>query len=75
VLTSRTIVEFVKDCRAQGKCVIFSTHIMGEVARVCDRLAIVHKGRIQFAGTLADLKARAGDDLESAFLSVLDHAA
>jgi ABC-type Na+ transport system ATPase subunit NatA len=43
--------------------------------RVCDRLAIVHKGRIQFAGTLADLKARAGDDLESAFLSVLDHAA
>ncbi|MHC5209979.1 MAG: ABC transporter ATP-binding protein [Planctomycetota bacterium] len=75
VLTSRTIVEFVQDCRTRGKCVIFSTHIMGEVSRVCDRLAIVHKGRIQFSGTLADLKAREGEDLEAAFLSVLDHAA
>ncbi|MBI3857953.1 MAG: ATP-binding cassette domain-containing protein [Planctomycetes bacterium] len=38
VLKSRTIVNLVKDCRTQGKCVIFSTHIMGEVSRLCDRL-------------------------------------
>src|SRR5262245_27489301 len=72
VLTSRTIVDLVKDCRAQGKCVIFSTHIMGEVSRLCDRLAIVHKGKVQFSGTLAELRGRAGDDLEQAFISVLE---
>jgi sodium transport system ATP-binding protein len=75
VLTSRTIVDFVQDCRTRGKCVIFSTHIMGEVSRLCDRLAIVHKGRVQFLGTLAELRARAGDDLEQAFIHVLEQSA
>jgi sodium transport system ATP-binding protein len=75
VLTSRTIVEFVRDCRARGKCVVFSTHIMGEVSRLCDRLAIVHKGRVQFLGTLEELRARSGADLEQAFIDVLEHAA
>ncbi len=72
VLTSRTIVDLVKDCRTQGKCVIFSTHIMGEVSRLCDQLAIVHRGRVQFSGTLAELRSRAGADLEEAFISVLE---
>lgn len=72
VLASRTIVDFVRDARARGRCVVFSTHIMGEVARLCDRLAIIHKGRVQFAGTLAELRARAGDDLEEAFLAILE---
>jgi sodium transport system ATP-binding protein len=75
VLTSRTIVDFVRDSRARGKCVIFSTHIMGEVSRLCDRLAIVHKGRVQFLGTLEELRLRAGDDLEQAFITVLEQAA
>ncbi|HTE04965.1 MAG TPA: ATP-binding cassette domain-containing protein [Planctomycetota bacterium] len=75
VLASRTIVEFVKECRTRGKCVIFSTHIMGEVSRLCDRLAIVHKGRVQFLGTLPELRARAGDDLEEAFIAILEQAA
>ena len=75
ILTSRTIVEFVKDCRRQGKCVIFSTHIMGEVSRLCDRLAIVHHGHVQFIGTLDELRARTGEDLEQAFITVLERPA
>jgi len=75
ILTSRTIVEFVKDCRRQGKCVIFSTHIMGEVSRLCDRLAIVHHGRVQFVGSLDELRARTGADLEQAFITVLEQPA
>lgn len=75
ILTSRTIVEFVQDCRRQGKCVIFSTHIMGEVSRLCDRLAIVHHGRIQFIGSLDELRARTGADLEQAFITVLERPA
>ena len=74
VLASRTIVEFVRNCRQQGKCVIFSTHIMGEVARLCDRLAIIHKGKVQFDGTLPALRERAGDDLEEAFIRILEEA-
>ncbi len=74
ILASRTIVEFVQDYRARGKCVIFSTHIMGEVSRLCDRLAIVHKGRVQFLGTLPELRERAGADLEQAFLTVLEQS-
>ncbi|GJM20240.1 MAG: sodium ABC transporter ATP-binding protein [Planctomycetota bacterium] len=74
VLASRTIVEFVRDCRERGRCVIFSTHIMGEVSRLCDRLAIIHKGRVQFLGTLAELRAAHGDDLEEAFVAVLEQS-
>ena len=75
VLASRTIIDFVRSCRQQGKCVVFSTHIMAEVARLCDRLAIIHKGRMQFVGTLAEFKQGAGEDLEEAFLRVLERAA
>jgi sodium transport system ATP-binding protein len=75
VLASRTIIDFVRDCRQQGKCVVFSTHIMAEVARLCDRLAIIHKGHVQFLGTLEEFKRGAGEDLEEAFLRVLERAA
>jgi len=74
VLASRTIVEFVRRCREEGRCVIFSTHIMGEVARLCDRLAIIHKGRVQFLGTLDALKEQSGQDIEEAFVDVLEHS-
>jgi sodium transport system ATP-binding protein len=75
VLAARTIIDFVRRCRGEGKCVVFSTHIMADVARVCDRLAIIHKGRVQFIGTLAEFRQDAGDDLEEAFLRVLERAA
>jgi sodium transport system ATP-binding protein len=77
VLAARTIIEFVHRCRAEGKCVVFSTHIMAEVARLCDRLAIIHQGRLQFLGTLAEFRAHAGadEDLEQAFLRVLERVA
>ncbi len=74
VLASRTIVEFVRRCREEGRCVIFSTHIMGEVSRLCDRLAIIHKGRVQFLGTLDELRERSGQDVEEAFVQVLETA-
>ena len=74
VLASRTIVDFVRRCREEGRCVIFSTHIMGEVSRLCDRLAIIHLGRVQFLGTLDELRDRSGQDIEEAFVHVLEHS-
>ena len=75
VLAARTIVEFIRRSRGEGKCVVFFTHIMGEVSRLCDRLGIIHAGRMQFEGSLDELRATAGDDLEEAFVAILDRAA
>jgi len=74
VLAARTIVNFIRKSREEGKCVIFSTHIMGEVSRLCDHLAVIHKGRLQFDGTLTEFRAAMGQDLEEAFVSILEQA-
>jgi ABC-2 type transport system ATP-binding protein len=64
--------------RAQaGKTVFFSTHVMEVAEKMCDRLAIINKGRIVFTGTLAELKTLQGSDtsLESLFLELVDNEA
>ncbi len=73
VLTSRTIVDFVKDCRARGKCVLFSTHIMDEVEKLCDRVGVIHDGELLACESLAELKARAQSGrVEDAFVSLVE---
>jgi len=67
VLTSRTIVQFVRRCREEGRTVLLSTHIMSEVEKLCDRVAIIHRGRVRFQGTVPELRAGFGHDLEDAF--------
>ena len=46
VMTARTIVKFVRDCRNRGKTVIYSTHVMSEVEKLCDTIGIIHGGRL-----------------------------
>ena len=46
VLVAQTFLEFVEAARDEGRCVIYSTHIMSEVERLCDRLAVIHHGRL-----------------------------
>src|SRR5208282_2022372 len=60
VLTARTVLGFIRECGQRGKTVIFSTHVMSEVEKLCDSIAIIHGGRILAAGTLAQLGQRAG---------------
>ena len=73
VLTARTVVHFIRDCRARGKTVIFSTHTMREAEKLCDTIAIIHQGRIMAEGTLAQLRAQTGaQDLEDVFVSVVE---
>lgn len=72
VVTSRAIVEFIREARSHGKCVIFSTHIMHEAAKLCDRIAILHAGRIRRVGTLSDFRSWYGqDDLDDIFVNVI----
>jgi sodium transport system ATP-binding protein len=72
VMTARAIVRFVRDCRARGKTVIYSTHIMSEVEKLCDVVGIIHDGRLLAEGTPAELRARFGEnDLEEVFVKAV----
>jgi sodium transport system ATP-binding protein len=55
VLVARALLKTVAELREQGKCVLFSTHIMREAEKLCDRLAIVHRGQILAEGELEEL--------------------
>ncbi|MCX8103944.1 MAG: ATP-binding cassette domain-containing protein [Candidatus Bipolaricaulota bacterium] len=73
VMTARQVRQFIKECRRPDKCVIFSTHIMSEVERLCDRIAIIHKGRLAAVGTLSELRQRSGqEDLEEIFVELVE---
>lgn len=72
VMTSRAIVRFVRDCRDRGKTVIYSTHIMSEVEKLCDVVGIIHDGRLLAEGTPAALRIRyAEQDIEEIFVKVV----
>jgi sodium transport system ATP-binding protein len=73
VIASRTIAKFIRECRDAGKTVIFSTHVMSEVEKLCDRIAIIHDGKLLAEGSLPDLRARYGlQDLEEIFVRVVE---
>ena len=73
VLTSRTIIEWIRDCRNTGKTVIFSTHIMGEVSLLSDDLGIIHNGKLCFNDSFENFKVKFGQhSLEGAFISILE---
>ena len=76
VLTARTVLGFIRECGQRGKTVIFSTHVMSEAEKLCDSIAIIHGGRILADGTLAHLRARAGEErLEDVFIKVVEEHA
>ncbi len=72
VLVARALLDIVSNLREAGKCIIFSTHIMREVERLCDRVAILYHGRILASGTLDELSERYGEsDFEELFFQLL----
>ena len=72
IVTAQTVMEFIESCRSQGKTLIFSTHIMSEVERLCDRIGVIHGGKLVALGTQEEL--REGRPLETAFLSLVGYA-
>jgi sodium transport system ATP-binding protein len=72
VMAIRNLREMLLDLKRQGRCVLFSSHVMQEVAALCDRVVIIGHGRLLAEGTLAEIRARSGaESLEEAFLKVL----
>jgi len=75
VLVARAVLRFIGELRDRGKTVLFSTHSMQEVAKLCDRLAIIYKGRLQASGTPDDLLHEYGQpDIEELFFHLIERA-
>ncbi len=72
VLVARALIQTIAELRDHGKCVIFSTHIMREAERLCDRIAIMHRGKILTQGTVDELRERhSEEDLEELFFRLI----
>ena len=72
VMTTRALRGFLRGLRDEGRCVIFSSHIMQEVAALCDRIVIIAHGTVMAAGSADELRAQTGEDnLEDAFVKVI----
>ena len=72
VMSTRALRDYVRGLRSAGRSVVLSTHIMQEVAALCDRIVIIAKGEVAADGTAAELLARTGcDSLEDAFVRLI----
>ncbi|MGH8206626.1 MAG: ATP-binding cassette domain-containing protein, partial [Steroidobacteraceae bacterium] len=76
VMSTRSMREFLRGLKAQGRCVLFSTHVMQEVAALCDHIVIIARGRVVADGTPDALRERARESsLEEAFVQLIGSAA
>lgn len=72
VLVARALLETVAELRDGGKCIVYSTHIMREAEKLCDRIAILHRGTILTEGTLEEVRERHGQhDIEELFFQLI----
>lgn len=72
VMSTRALRQYIRDLRAEGHSVVLSTHIMQEVAALCDRIVIIAKGEVAADGTAEELLERSGcTSLEDAFVKLI----
>ncbi|QSQ22379.1 ATP-binding cassette domain-containing protein [Pyxidicoccus parkwayensis] len=72
VMSTRAVRTLLRRLKAEGRCVVFSSHVMQEVAALCDRIVVVAHGRVVADGTPDELRARTGkDSLEEAFVATI----
>ncbi len=69
ILTARTIVSFINRCRHDGKCILFSTHIMREAERIADKIELIHQGKLLTEGSIDKLREESEhQDLDDIFV-------
>jgi sodium transport system ATP-binding protein len=72
VPTARVIEQFILEARRAGKCILLSTHVMEEAEYLCDRIGVLHQGRLRITGTMEELRAATGKQrLREIFLTLL----
>ena len=76
VMSARQVLEFIENYKNTDRTVILSTHLMHEAQKLCDRIAIVSKGKIVASGSYAELQSSSGEsDLEEIFVKLVEEAA
>ena len=72
ILAASTMIDFIESRREAGTCVLFSTHVLSEAQRLCDRIGILFGGRLLASGTYDELAAATGERwLEDIFRSLV----
>ncbi|QDU67609.1 ABC transporter ATP-binding protein [Engelhardtia mirabilis] len=78
ILSTSDMIDFIASRKDSGRCVLFSTHVLSEAERLCDRIGIIHHGRLLGSGTLPELRERTGaeylDGIFRAFVEVDERA-
>jgi sodium transport system ATP-binding protein len=75
VLVARAVLQKIAELRDQGKTIVFSTHAMHEVEKLCSKVAVIHKGRVQAEGSPGELLERYDQpDLEELFFHLVELA-
>ena len=73
VMATRALRDLIRQLRAAGKCVLFSSHVMQEVAALCDEIVIISSGRVAVHDSPDGIRSATGcDDLEEAFVKAID---
>ncbi|MGH9174990.1 MAG: ABC transporter, partial [Vicinamibacterales bacterium] len=78
VMSTRAVRDIIRRLRADGRCVLFSSHVMQEVSALCDAIIVIARGQIVAMGTPDELRSQTGhDSLEDAFVALagLEHEA
>lgn len=72
VTSAKIVQDFIKRCKEENRAIIFSSHSMAEVEKLCDRIVIINKGRIVEEGTVQQLKEKyKNNDMEEIFMSLV----
>ncbi len=72
VMSTRRMRQFMRDLKSEGRCVLFSSHIMQEVAQLCDRIVVIAKGRVVADESPEGLRLATGEsNLEEAFVKII----
>lgn len=67
----KLVTDFIMDMRQAGKTIFFSSHILSDVERLCDRVGVLNKGKLLFCGPIDELKAQTGD-IEQSFVKLIE---
>lgn len=73
VMATRSLRDLIRQLKAAGKCILFSSHVMQEVALLCDQIVIIAEGRVAIHDSPDGIRNKTGcDDLEDAFVKAID---
>jgi sodium transport system ATP-binding protein len=74
VIASRTVVQYINTEKSRAKTIIFSTHVMHEAEKLCDRIGIIDKGKLIAVGTPRELMERTSSaDMDDTFVKLVGH--